>query len=442
MSLLADSERLRQKAKHRAADGLSMRTPGRTLLATTEDYDVEPLPAAKPTSAASHPHTLPPPTAGEDPTVASARQLLQQTDNDPSVQLLAIRRVLEQADISQPKLAVQLLRLLAPFGVDYPNIATVVSSRLSQLEHGPEQPGQHEDHPAPTDDRPQQVPATGTTGGDGPVITPLNRKQDRQSMTASDPGLPARQLARQKAEWEIDRTYPNFRDEQAFAIQPLELFHQISKIDMNVPLVVRRMMIGQVLSEQSGLRKPNRNFGGVEFTDRPKDINTLFTRLSRSDWITDEQYHADPDKYYDDHAYGYTIKQQLENPNLRYKKVLNKLLVNWYGPRAAYDNWEPAALYFQNLIVGYHYRTMIGSPYPEHQDLARRAWAGEPEAYLDMLETNAAFDIHSPAKDPTTSKPLPHDKAIGKMAYNGTGGYKHQALASVTRALTDETLRP
>ncbi|MEO8548441.1 MAG: hypothetical protein ABI678_00635 [Kofleriaceae bacterium] len=150
MSLFADAELLKQKAKHRATDGPSPAEPARKLLASTDQDFREPKP--DPTGPTPHHHELPAPVPGEDPTVAGARQLLQQTEPDPTRQLLAIRRVLEQAEIAPPKLAIQILRLLIPFGADYPGVANVIASRLSRFE-------------APT---PRRDPAPAPT--DAPVI--------------------------------------------------------------------------------------------------------------------------------------------------------------------------------------------------------------------------------------------------------------------------------
>jgi murein L,D-transpeptidase YcbB/YkuD len=78
-------------------------------------------------------HQLPPAGPNEAPEVANARQLLT-TINDPNRQLLVIRRVLEQASISPHKTAEGLLRLLLPFGQDYPAVATVLRQRLAELQ--------------------------------------------------------------------------------------------------------------------------------------------------------------------------------------------------------------------------------------------------------------------------------------------------------------------
>src|SRR5262249_56520694 len=48
-------------------------------------------------------------------------------------QLLIIRRVLEQASMSPPKTAEGLLRLILPFGQDYPALASVLRQRLEEL---------------------------------------------------------------------------------------------------------------------------------------------------------------------------------------------------------------------------------------------------------------------------------------------------------------------
>jgi hypothetical protein len=184
--------------------------------------------------------------------------------------------------------------------------------------------------------------------------------------------------------------------------------------------------------------KPNRNFGGFEFAhaDQRPAPPVLWTRMKRSDAITEEQYRADPDKYYDNPNWSSTILTQLNHPETRLRGKLNVL---WYSTRPAYDSWDAPMKAVHAKIVG-AYHQLAGSPYPEHQELAAKAWAGDPEAYLDMLELNSAFDVR--AADAPKTKAPPHDVAIHKYAYNGTGAYKVHTIASVRTALANDALSP
>lgn len=118
MSWLTDLE---ERFRHTTTAGdHTVGTPGKQTRAAAEQG-----PAVK--------HELPPATGSEPGEVANARALLSRSDLDAARQLEVIRRVLELADHAPAAVAEQLLRLLVPFGREYPAVANVVANRLAAL---------------------------------------------------------------------------------------------------------------------------------------------------------------------------------------------------------------------------------------------------------------------------------------------------------------------
>ncbi len=265
-------------------------------------------------------------------------------------------------------------------------------------------------------------------GPDEPVVIDRDFQLDPHLFVRSSDGIPDDPHSQDwvKGQWST----ADFKGEQQASVTEItktQLYEEIGKVAPGLSRALKVCLVGHAWVEQKGKGILNYNFAGVE------GGSAAYVMGWTSDIIPTSTYENEPDKskYRDWDSKGHNPKfgkwhghdAGTIEAQLAMSPKPTEIVVLVRKPRPAYQSLSHAAAAFVNLIQK-RFDALRASTNPDHNKLAEQAFAGDADAYANIV--NHRFTITD---------------ASGKKrdfgAYNGDTGYADLVKNSIAATETE-----